>query len=221
MSISGCSFFCSWSGGKDSCLALYRAVKQEGKPKFLFTMLGEDGARSRSHGIPLSVLEKQAQALGIPLVVRSATWDDYESVFVSALHQFKKDGIQAGVFGDIDIQAHREWVERVCLSAKIRAYLPLWNQARRGLLNELLDAGFKASIISLKESALAPRFLGRVINRDLIAELEKLGIDLSGEQGEYHTLVTDGPNFSVAINLEMKNRVLSSGYWFQEVSLSA
>ena len=106
-------FFCSWSGGKDSCLALYNAICQGGKPRFLLTMLVEDGKRSRAHGLPVTVLEKQDSAMGIPLRVRSTSWDDYEQTFISALMEFKKDGVQAGVFGDIDLEAHLQWTQRV------------------------------------------------------------------------------------------------------------
>ncbi|NVM02996.1 MAG: diphthine--ammonia ligase [Candidatus Helarchaeota archaeon] len=213
------SFFCSWSGGKDSSLSLYHAIKMGGRPSYLLNMLREDGKRSRSHGLTFDSLQKQAKALGIPLVTRSTSWDDYEANFISALQDFKKKGIEIGVFGDIDIQEHREWVERVCSYVKIKPCLPLWKRSRKELLRELLDLGFKATIIVIKEDKLDKKFLGKTLSKEVIAELETTGIDLSGESGEYHTIVTDGPTFSYPINLEKKEKKSKDGYWFLDISV--
>ena len=100
-------FFCSWSGGKDSCLALYHAIQHGGKPQCLLTMMAEDGTQSRSHRLRKAPLEEQARSLGIPIVFRSVSWENYEAVFVSALREFRESGIETGVFGDIDIDSHR------------------------------------------------------------------------------------------------------------------
>jgi len=110
MSIKSHPFFCSWSGGKDSSLALYRAIKEGGKPCFLLTILTEDNQRSRSHGLLSGLIEKQALALGIPLIFRAASWENYEEAFTSAICALREQGIETGVFGDIDIEEHREWV---------------------------------------------------------------------------------------------------------------
>src|SRR5688572_24932883 len=84
------SYFVSWSGGKDSCLALFRTIKTYGSPKYLINMLTEDGERSRSHGLARTVLEKQANLLQIPINFYSASWNDYESVYINALYDLKK-----------------------------------------------------------------------------------------------------------------------------------
>jgi uncharacterized protein (TIGR00290 family) len=212
-------FFCSWSGGKDSCLALYHALREGGRPRLLLTMLTEGGERSRSHGLHITVIEKQAEELGIPLVTRAATWDDYEREFISALRELKKDGIEIGVFGDIDMDDHRKWVERVCSSVALQSHLPLWKKARRDLLEELLGAGFTATIVTVKDGVLDRRFLGKVLNASVIEEIDREGIDASGEEGEYHTVVTDGSIFSHPIQLEMGKQVLRDGYWFLDVSV--
>src|SRR4051812_24299292 len=102
---------CSWSGGKDSCLALYRALKGGGKLACLVTMFTEDGQRSRSHGLAREVLEAQAAAVGAPLLSVAATWDAYETAFVGLLRNAKARGAETAVFGDIDIPSHREWEE--------------------------------------------------------------------------------------------------------------
>ncbi len=219
MTINSSSFFCSWSGGKDSCLALYRAIREGGSPHFLFTMFSEGGERSRSHALHISLIGKQAQALGLPVITRSATWDDYEREFISALYGLKAEGIEAGVFGDIDIDQHRQWVERVCCYAGIKPFHPLWKEKRRELLDEFVNEGFKAVIIAVKDGVLDKRFLGKILDEDIIREIEKAGVDASGEEGEFHTVVIDGPTFSFPVNIQLKEQYFHDGYWFQDVSL--
>ena len=216
-SIEGCPFFCSWSGGKDSSLALHHAIVSGGIPKALLTMMTEEGQRSRSHGLPVALIQRQAMALGIPLILRKASWNDYERTFSHALGELKADGIDCGVFGDIDLAPNREWVERVCLAASIRAYEPLWQRARHDLLDELLQLGFEATIIAVKQSVLDSSFLGRTLDRRVIGELADAGIDPSGEEGEYHTVVTNGPVFSCAIEIESRDQVVRDGYCFLDV----
>src|SRR3954465_7019849 len=107
--MTGRNLCCSWSGGKDSCLALYRALRGGRPLSCLVTMFTEDGERSRSHGLPKGVLEAQAASLGVPLLSAAASWDSYEAAFVELLRQAKASGAEAAVFGDIDIPGHREW----------------------------------------------------------------------------------------------------------------
>lgn len=211
--------FCSWSGGKDSCLALYRAIQEGYVMRFLFTMLSENGDKSRSHGLSIDVLKAQSQALGIPLVLGAATWEGYEERFAVTLRGFRDSGIRTGIFGDIDIEGHREWVERVCASSEMEAYLPLWRFPRLDLLDEFLGSGFKAILVSIKEGTLDRSLLGRVLSRDLVREIEGCGVDACGEQGEFHTVVTAGPLFTHEVHINLGDQVLHDGYWFQEVSL--
>ena len=220
-SIEGCPFFCSWSGGKDSCLALYRAITEKGMPRALFTMLSEDGERSRSHGLPVDLIEAQSEALGIPLVVRQSSWEDYEDNFLSVIRRFKEQGIECGVFGDIDLEGHLEWVERVCSAEAIRPYEPLWKEARQDILKEFMELGFEATVIVTKQGSLDKSFLGRTLDPKVIADMVEAGIDASGEEGEYHTVVTDGPIFSSPVNLQEKGRMLRDGYWFLDVTRGA
>ena len=176
--ISGKGFFCSWSGGKDSCLALYHTIQQGGIPHYLFSMFTEQGDRSRSHGLPLSTIQAQARALGIILVTRDATWDHYETSFLSAIRSFKKEGIEFGVFGDIDLEEHLEWVERVCSSAGIQSREPLWKRDRGELLKEFLQLGFRATIVSVKKGVLDRRFSAlRVLAAKCLSLFGALGRD--------------------------------------------
>jgi uncharacterized protein (TIGR00290 family) len=177
-------------------------------------MLDEHGERSRSHGLPPDVLQAQADSMGIPLKTACAAWDDYEEVFVSTLKEAAKDGVQACVFGDIDFAENRAWEEKVSQRAGLQAYLLLWQQSRADLLHTFLELGFKATIIATRADKLGKRFLGRVLDKALLAEFEQVGIDLSGETGEYHSIVTDGPLFSQTLNLQTGDITLHRGTWF-------
>jgi uncharacterized protein (TIGR00290 family) len=199
-------------------MALYHAIQNGGIPKALFTMMTEQGDRSRSHGLPADLVKYQAASLNIPQIMRGATWETYESVFLSAMREFKADGIECGVFGDIDLAGHLEWVERVCQNAGIKPYEPLWQRERKGLLQEFLDLGFRAMIVSVKEGVLSRDFLGRILEQQVIAEMENSGIDASGEGGEYHTVVIDGPIFMFPLHLNQKVKVPMNGYCFLDVS---
>jgi len=216
-------YFVSWSGGKDSCLALFRSIKEYGKPKCLLNMLTEDGMRSRSHGLAKSVIETQAQLLDVPIHFYQASWNDYESVFINALQDLKKAGIEMGVFGDIKIHdspewtAHRQWADYVCSKANMKSHEPLWDDKVETLLQDFFDAGFVAKIISVNADLLSADYLGRILNKDLITEFVQQGIDPAGEKGEYHTVVVDGPIFTESMNLKEKDRVLKNGYWFLDV----
>lgn len=212
-------FFCSWSGGKDSCLALYRIMQKGGIPRALLTMMADDGERSRSHGLPVRLLQEQSRSLGIPLYTYATSWDNYEKIFISALNAIKGKDIHTGVFGDIDLEAHRAWVERVCHTSEITAWEPLWQNSRRELFEELLEAGFQMTIVAVKDSVLSQEYLGRIIDVNILDDFERLGIDISGENGEYHTVVTGGPIFSFQIHLLKKEKILSNGYWFLEVEV--
>ncbi|MFD3155433.1 diphthine--ammonia ligase [Haloimpatiens sp. FM7330] len=220
MKIKDQSFVCSWSGGKDSCLSLYRAIKQGGKPKYLLTMLTENGDRSRSHGLKIELIKRQSKALGIPILFGQASWKDYEQVFIENLKALKSKGCTLGVFGDIDIDDHKKWEEDSCNSANISAYLPLWQEPRKKLVEEFIDSGFKAIIVTIKEGALDKKFLGRTLNHDLIREMEDLGVDPCGESGEFHTVVIDGPIFELPVKVHIKGCIYHEGYWFLDMNIN-
>ena len=156
---------CSWSGGKDSCLALHRALAEGHELACLVTMFTEDGQRSRSHGLAREVLEAQAAAIGVPLLSAAATWDDYEREFVNLLKRANDAGATAAVFGDIDIPRHRAWEENVCHQAGLTALLPIWQEDRMALLDEWWGAGFEARIVVARERLVDRAYLGRVLDR--------------------------------------------------------
>ncbi|QEL55371.1 Dph6-related ATP pyrophosphatase [Chromobacterium paludis] len=201
MSLAGVPALASWSGGKDSCLALWRAVRAGVKPVALLTMLDEGGERSRSHGVRPEVLALQAEALGLPQRLGRASWSGYREVFVAQLRAAAADGCQAAVFGDIDLDAHREWEEQVCAEAGLQAILPLWQEARAELAREFVAAGFVARIVMVNTKLIDEKWLGRVFDAALIDEMLAEGVDPCGEAGEFHTLVVDGPLFNKPLSL--------------------
>ena len=202
LGLRGRRFVCSWSGGKDAYLALQRAVAAGGRLAALLCMLHESGAFSRGHGLPLSVLEAQAEALGVPLVTRSTTWSEYEEQFVAALDELRAGGVEAAVFGDIDLEGHRDWVEAVCARTGVSCHLPLWREPRRRLVDELIDSGVQATVVAVDARRLGPALLGRPLDVELIDELIAAGADVCGENGEYHTAVTVAPLFARQVPLE-------------------
>jgi uncharacterized protein (TIGR00290 family) len=187
--------FISWSGGKDSMLALHRALDDDYRVEALLAMFDETGERSRSHAIPPALMRAQAAALGIPLVMRSASWQDYEAVFSEQLRTFAAAGVTHALFGDIDLQAHRDWEERVCASAGLTAVLPLWHEDRLSLAQDILALGYRARVVCVDGRWLDASFCGREYDAGFIASLPS-GVDTCGENGEFHTFVFDGPRFA-------------------------
>ncbi|OGO31620.1 MAG: hypothetical protein A2Z29_03060 [Chloroflexi bacterium RBG_16_56_11] len=212
--------FASWSGGKDCCLALYRARRQGMDVVYLANTVTADGQRSCSHGIAADVIEKQAEALGISIVQQPTTGDAYEAEFVKMLQAFREEGIEGGVFGDIDFNPHREWIERVCGRAGIAPHLPLWLEDQTKLVEEFIDAGFEAVVVAVKKDLFGPSVLGRRVDRPFLAYLAGLdkGITPCGEAGEYHTLVIDGPLFEKRLEISGSEKVTRGDHHFLEIT---
>jgi diphthine-ammonia ligase len=210
--------FVSWSGGKDCCLACHHATADGLRIRYLLNMVTEDGQRSRSHGLATRWLQMQAQAIGIPLMQRQATTANYESEFKRALLALKKEGITAGVFGDIDFNAHREWIDRVCAETSIKPHLPLWLENQNKLMNESINLGFEAVVVATRADLLGEEWIGRKINSEFLADLAKFdNITPCGEAGEYHTLIINGPLFQKRLEITEANKVLRDGHWFLDI----
>ena len=215
--LDGHSFFTSWSGGKDSCLALYHAIQHCGIPKALLTMMTEDKERSRSHGLPITVFKKQASSLDIPLVLHSSSWAEYEETFLFAARELRKEGVEHGVFGDIDLPEHKAWVDRVCSEVGVESIEPLWRYDPKAVLTEFVNSGFKAIVINVKADLFGEDWLGRELNAQFIADLPDT-IHLCGEHGEYHTFVLDGPLFQQRVEILSSNTELKDGNWLLDIS---
>jgi uncharacterized protein (TIGR00290 family) len=210
---------CSWSGGKDSCFALMQAMKQGYVPKVLLTVLNEEGKISRSHGIPAHILQSQAKMAALPALLKSSSWEEYETKFTGALTKLKEEfQLTNAVFGDIDLQAHRDWEEKVCANVGLTAVLPLWQQDRKKLVLQMIDAGIETIIVSCNET-MGERFIGKTITAELVDKLEAMGIDACGENGEYHTLVLDCPLFSKRINASVAKTMHHGESWFAELEV--
>ncbi len=208
------NFVTSWSGGKDSCYAMMKAVEQGFIPKVLLNMMNENGKVSRSHGLPLAILEQQAQKMQLPLEAVPATWNDYEVNFIQTLKNLKsKFNLEAAVFGDIDLQPHKDWEDKVCEAALLKAILPLWQQDRIVLVNQMIDSGIETMIVSCN-TQMGESYLGKIMTKTLALELEAKGIDPCGENGEFHTMVINCPLFSEAIQLPDYNTKTYNDYCF-------
>lgn len=214
--------FISWSGGKDSCLAGYLAIRNGFEARYLANTITEDGKRSRSHGISAGVIKMQAQALGISLAQQPTGRDDYEDNFQSMLHKFKAEGIDDGIFGDIDFNAHREWIDRVCAESGITPHLPLWEMDQGKIMRDFIELGFESVVVATKADVLGEEWLGRKVDPGFIEDLEKLketaDITLCGEKGEYHSLVIDGPLFKKRLVIVEAEKVLREGRWFLDIT---
>jgi uncharacterized protein (TIGR00290 family) len=218
--------FVSWSGGKDSALALHRARALGLEVRAVLTMLEETGQRSRSHAVPLAVMQAQADAMGIELVTACACWADYESVFIATAKSLAARGFTHGVFGDIDLQAHRDWEEKVCAAAGVTPVLPLWHNARSDVAKAVLDLGFRAKIVCVNGRYLDESFCGREYDQAFVDSLPT-GVDLCGENGEFHTFVYDGPIFHRPATVHVAKRHTYSApanqggdtFYFAELSM--
>jgi uncharacterized protein (TIGR00290 family) len=217
--LRGVPVFCSWSGGKDAALALHEAMRAGASPRLLISMMIEGGERSRSHGLSRQVLAAQAEAVGLPIEFGAASWSGYEAELRQVLEAgMAAAGASLGIFGDIDMEDHRQWVERVCGLVQAEACLPLWKRDRRRLMDDLLGTGFEAVIVAVREGALPAQLLGRTIDAALVEEIERAGADAAGENGEYHSLVVDGPLFQRRLEVELGECSLRDGVWFVDVA---
>jgi diphthine-ammonia ligase len=207
-------FLTSWSGGKDSCYAMMLAITNGFIPKVVLNMMNENGKVSRSHGLPLAILNQQAQKMKLPLEAVPATWGDYETTFIQTLKNLKaKFNLDAAVFGDIDLQPHKDWEDKVCEAASLQAILPLWQQDRMALVHEMLDSGITTMIVSCN-TIMGEKYLGEILTKELAQELQLKGIDPCGENGEFHTLVLNCPLFSSAIELPNFTKITYNEYCF-------
>ena len=205
----------SWSGGKDSCFACYKAMQQGYDIKLLLNFVSRESRRGCFHGIESRLLKFQADLAGVPLVQREVSPDmqKYEAEFKTAVTELRGSDIGSMVFGDIYLLEHESWIERVCGDLKIKALEPLWNNSPENIIAEFLKAGFKAIIVSCKADIMGQEFLGRYIDQDLVEELKKRGICPCGEKGEFHTLVVDGPIFSRPIKILKAEPIIKESFW--------
>lgn len=210
-------FVISFSGGKDSVLALYRMVKKGYTPVALLTTLKKDEGESWTHGINHDFLKKVSYSLGIDLIIVECNANEYENEFERKLLVAKKKGASMCVYGDIDIEHHKQWGIDRCKAVGMTAKFPLWQESRENIVQEFIDSGFKATIKKVNLNNLSKDFLGKVLTRELIQEIKKSGSDACGENGEYHTFVSDGPLFKNPINFKKSKVTLDENYGYLHI----
>lgn len=209
---------CSWSSGKDSCLALFKASKDGCDVKYLFNFISEEYGRVSFHGARKELVVLQSDCIGISLLQRQTNRNNYEEIFRKTLRELKEKNIHQIVRGDIHLIDLRDWVEDVCSSEGMVVISPLWNRPTEDLLAEFIKAGFKSVITSVQADKLDSSWIGRLIDENFVRDLQKIkGVDLCGENGEYHSFVFDGPTFKKKIKILKTEKVLRNNYWFLDI----
>lgn len=212
-------FIVSYSGGKDSTLALYHAM-QVGKAIGLIVMLEEQGLRSRSHAMSMEIIQAQANALGLPIITASSSWNDYETEFLKLLAHAKQQGADVLVTGDLDMPEHGCWHDRITQQAGLKLCMPLWQRPHREVIEEFIQLGFKTMIVTVNLNlGMKVDDLGKILTLDYIQELENRGIDPCGKGGEFHSTVIDGPLFTAPIAVRKGDILYHENYAFLALEL--
>lgn len=212
----GEKYFISWSGGKDSYLSLLKARRAKKNVAALLAFISEEGT-SMSHGLPRRLLKRQALALELPLITKTVSWEKYEEGFLHAARELKTKGFSGGIFGDINIEAHRLWVENACAKTGIKPLFPLWGMEEKTVIAELLEEEAELLVVALRPDLVDPKWLGQILNQTFIRELGGKKISPCGEKGEYHTFALYGPFFKEKVpvifsGLREKDNVLFLDY---------
>lgn len=189
----------NWSGGKDSALALLKALRSgEYDIVSLLTTVNRDSRRSTMHAIPESLLRMQADSIGLPIHVVDLTpkgdMSDYEHAMQAAVGRFSAQGVRHFIFGDIYLHDVRSYREKQLARYGIGVVEPLWDKPPAEVIEEFLASGLRTVIVTTMADKLGREYIGRTIDRGLVESLPA-DVDPCGENGEYHTLCYDGPLF--------------------------
>jgi len=201
----------SWSGGKDSALALYHARRD---PRYrvaqLLTSVNAHYGRVSMHGVRVALLEAQASRLGLPLTqLRLPEMPDmatYDAALLASLTALRAQGVGRAVYGDIFLADLRAYREAQLARAGLRGEFPLWQRASEDILREFWALGFRAIVVCVNDRYLDASFCGRLLDEAFVRDLPP-GVDPCGENGEYHSFVFDGPDFSAPISFTVGERV--------------
>jgi uncharacterized protein (TIGR00290 family) len=209
---------CSWSSGKDSCLALYKALSQGLDVSCLFNFISQEYKRVSFHGAKSQLVKVQSDSIGIPLVQNETNENNYEEVFRKTLRDLKAAGITGIVRGDIHLLDLRDWVEDICRDEGLEVISPLWGKPAVSPLKEFVSCGFSSIVTSVQAGKLGKEWLGRQIDEGFISEIQETeGVDPCGENGEYHSFAFDGPIFRRRIEIIKTREVLIKGFWFLDI----
>ena len=197
----------NWSGGKDSALALYKVLQQrEFDVIALLTTINEETGRSSVHSIPIEILQKQAESIGIPLYTVEFAKDlnNYDHKMCTAVNYFKDHGVTHFIFGDIFLTDIKTYRESKLNPLGIEVVEPLWNKSPAKVIEEFLSSGIKSKIIVTQADKLGYEFIGKDLDRSTI-DLFPNDIDVCGENGEYHTLSYAGGPFKNIVDFSIQN----------------
>ena len=202
----------TWSGGKDSAMALYQLVMENGHNVLaLLTTVTQDYGRISMHGVRAALLEQQAASLRLPLeqvrISRNSSNEEYEAVMEEKLRQYQAEGAQSAVFGDIFLEDLKKYREDNLAKIGMTAIFPIWKRDTSELARTFIALGFRAVITCVDTEALDRRFAGRDFDEQLLADLPD-GVDPCGENGEFHSFVCDGPIFRERIRFRRGRTVL-------------
>lgn len=208
----------SWSGGKDSALALHKILeKDEYEIVSLITTITEGYNRISMHGISVYLLEEQAKSIGIPLfkieIPENCSDEDYDIIMVRMLNHFQEQGISSVVFGDIYLVDVKNYRISQLSRVGMQAIFPLWGINTNEITNEFIKKGFQSIICCIDTRAIDPKFSGRIYDHSFLNDLP-ITCDPCGENGEFHSFVFDGPIFSKKIEIKTGVKLLRNDYFF-------
>ncbi len=195
-------FAMSYSCGKDSTLALHKMIEAGHEPVCLVVMVEKKADRSYFHGADMDMLKKYEASLGLPLILCPSDGADYHLAFEAGLRKAKAMGAEAAAFGDIDIEGNRKWEEDRCQNTGLTPMFPLWQRGRESNVSQIIGLGYRCLIKSLNNGLLPESLLGQCLDQQAIGVMKDAGIDVCGENGEYHTLAIDGPIFKTPLDFK-------------------
>ncbi len=201
-----------WTGGKGSTLALFEA-RRLGLAVSLLVTFVPPGAEFRAH--PLAVVRRQVESLAIAHLEVEIR-PPYEAAYRTALAQLaERQGIGTVISGDIAaVDGRQNWIRQCAAGTGIEVLTPLWESDRVVLVERVIGLGFEAVFSAVRTPPLSEAWLGRPLDRASLVELRELGgargLDVAGEQGEYHTVVLDGPLFSDSASRSRRRRPAAS-----------
>ena len=207
-------FVLSYSGGKDCILALYRKIQEGCTPVALLTTVKKSEAETWTHGLSYDLLEQVSKSLELPIIYAECEASEYEDKFEEKLKVAKEMGATSVVYGDIDIELHKQWGVDRATNVGLNYEFPLWQEDREKLVHEVIDNGFKAIIKKVNLDCMSGYFLGKTLTKELIEKIKDTGSDACGENGEYHTFVVDGPIFNYKIEVKHEDFKIENNYGF-------
>lgn len=196
-------FVMSYSCGKDSTLALHTLIENGNEPIGLLIMVNKEMDRSWFHGADYKLLDKFSESLSIPLILCPCEGHEYHTAFEKGLVKAKENGAEMVGFGDIDIEDNRRWCTQRCEAVGIKAEFPLWQQGREQIVREIISKGYSCIIKSIHNQMLPKEILGSMLGLDTVDIMASKGIDICGENGEYHTMAVDGPIFKNRLDYQL------------------